>query len=116
MWKCVSFITTGSVRLLCSSAAAMPALEVAMRDQAYRDGADVAPDVAGSVADLLGRHRGVDLAEQLRPAIPGVQVGERDVRIDREELRLLHGAGRALPVERVGCLAGQHVRVEQLRV
>src|SRR2546425_7136503 len=64
----------------------------------------------------LFRHRRVDLPQQFGPAVPRVQVRQRDVRVDREELRLLDRARGALPVERVRRLAGEDVGVEKLGI
>jgi hypothetical protein len=94
----------------------LAAAEVELGDQPERDDVRVAAVVARAVAEVLGRHRGVDLAQELRPAVPGVEVGQRDVRVDGEELRLLHRARRALPEEGVARLAQVRIGGQQLGI
>jgi hypothetical protein len=90
--------------------------EVEVGDDPRGEHVRVGAHLAGAVPDLLGGHRRVDLAQQLRPAVPRVEVGQRDVGVDGEELRLLHGAGGALEVELVAGLADPGVGLEEVRV
>ena len=94
----------------------LAAREVELGHAGVADDVALAVDLAHAVADLLGGHGGLDLAQQLGEPVVGLEVRQRHVRGHRVELRLLHGAGGAVQVPGVGVLADPGVEAQQVGV